>query len=640
MGYPVFKSRTFRFACLILAFLLGMGALPLGGVRTAHATALIPLPIMVDNLPYVTDGFSADNVGAVGSNKLFWTTGTATTAIDGSDGVLRLVDETVPVGSGTAVRSNRIKLNGGFSTYFRFKMSRSDLLNPADGLCFIVYKADSAEIKTGTYGPGLGYAGIPHSVGIEFDIYQNYGVYDSVSYKDPSVRHVAIDINGDADHDPTTGADRTETPSYYKIDNNIYGNDINVWVDYDAENGDITVVWGTGATRTANSDNTLTRNIGDLLKDEEVFVGFSASTGGLMANHDIKRMYFDNEYVPGGLHPDDPSYVYVQAASTVGIVPDDASNPNSFDISLYDVNGNIMASQWVQIWIDGNDKGMFEIDETGVLHYPISEIAPTGEQHIIKAVDVSGGALNSKSFACSLKADTTDNNIGHALELTFPATPSYEAAITGVTYGGEPLQLGRDYTISSGKLTLLPSGGNPALRSVGESEVIIFANGYGNATVIQTILAAPESPASPNPVKPATGQPVPTMFHGMSLSANIPNRSGEVVTRRGFVYSALEKTPLIGKAGVETIDAGYGAGAFTATITGLIPGKTYYVRAFARAQSGTSYGEIMSITIPLGDGVADIPKTGEASASFPVLLLGMAATMLAIVGCYRKKQAK
>ncbi len=68
--------------------------------------------------------------------------------------------------------------------------------------------------------------------------------------------------------------------------------------------------------------------------------------------------------------------------------------------------------------------------------------------------------------------------------------------------------------------------------------------------------------------------------------------SGHPVTARGVCWSTSH-TPTI--SGSHTTD-GSGVGSFTSSLTGLTDGVTYYVRAYATIDEGTSYGNEVSFT--------------------------------------------
>jgi hypothetical protein len=67
---------------------------------------------------------------------------------------------------------------------------------------------------------------------------------------------------------------------------------------------------------------------------------------------------------------------------------------------------------------------------------------------------------------------------------------------------------------------------------------------------------------------------------------------GSPVTARGVVW-AKTPNPVLGT--LKTVD-GADKGTFTSTITGLVPGTTYYVRAYATNGAGTAYGEELTLT--------------------------------------------
>ena len=77
-----------------------------------------------------------------------------------------------------------------------------------------------------------------------------------------------------------------------------------------------------------------------------------------------------------------------------------------------------------------------------------------------------------------------------------------------------------------------------------------------------------------------------------SSGGNIAADGGATVTERGVVWSTAE-SPTINDS--KTTD-GEGSGAFTSQLSGLSPGTTYYLRAYATNEAGTSYGEERSFS--------------------------------------------
>jgi hypothetical protein len=85
---------------------------------------------------------------------------------------------------------------------------------------------------------------------------------------------------------------------------------------------------------------------------------------------------------------------------------------------------------------------------------------------------------------------------------------------------------------------------------------------------------------------------------------------GADITERGFCWGASEN-PTIAN---DFIASGDGTGEFEADLTGLAPGTTYYIRAYATNSTGTSYGDNISITT--GGAAAKIYMVGAATGGW------------------------
>ncbi|MCC3156310.1 Ig-like domain-containing protein [Hymenobacter sp. 15J16-1T3B] len=97
---------------------------------------------------------------------------------------------------------------------------------------------------------------------------------------------------------------------------------------------------------------------------------------------------------------------------------------------------------------------------------------------------------------------------------------------------------------------------------------------------------------------PAVSTAAPTTITGTSavLGGNVTSDGGASISGRGVVYSSSNTTPTIGGAGVTTDPNGTGTGTFSEPVSGLAPGTTYYVAAYATNAAGTSYGTVRSFT--------------------------------------------
>ena len=76
---------------------------------------------------------------------------------------------------------------------------------------------------------------------------------------------------------------------------------------------------------------------------------------------------------------------------------------------------------------------------------------------------------------------------------------------------------------------------------------------------------------------------------------NVTSDGGASVTERGVVYST-NPNPVITNLSNTIRPCGSGTGVFTYNMTGLQSGTTYYVRAYAKNDVGTAYGEEVSFT--------------------------------------------
>ena len=76
---------------------------------------------------------------------------------------------------------------------------------------------------------------------------------------------------------------------------------------------------------------------------------------------------------------------------------------------------------------------------------------------------------------------------------------------------------------------------------------------------------------------------------------NVTSDGGTSSTERGVVYST-NPNPVITNLSNTILPCGSGAGSFTCNLTGLQLNTTYYIRAYAKNDAGTAYGEEMSFT--------------------------------------------
>ena len=251
------------------------GALP--ALTATSASADTPLP--PDCVEKAYPGF-----GSAGDLTL---NGRAAVVNTGDGSVLRVTNNGFS-GAGSAFTTQKAALHdgGSFSTAFSFRAS-GQAGGGADGLVFTVQNVDN---NVGSIGGGLGYQGIPQSIGVEFDDWFNGG-YDSDD------NHVGIDVNGDIN------SVRRQNLAPINID---AGQRIYVWVDYDGSANQLEVRVASTATRPTAANLSYGINLpatlgGSGAPAEDAFLGFTSATGAAAANFDVIDWSFRNCYQPVGV---------------------------------------------------------------------------------------------------------------------------------------------------------------------------------------------------------------------------------------------------------------------------------------------------------------------------------------------------
>ena len=177
-----------------------------------------------------------------------------------------------------------IPVSSAFTTTFQFQITprSTSATSIGDGFAFVIQGAPAGAATLGTTGLGMymGYAGIPNSIAIEFDTYQNTG------YEDPSSPHIGIQSLGTAanspDHTPATGA-RLVTPVTATFAD---GNQHTATITYD---GTSTISVYLDGSATPLVSGTVTGGLNTFLglSGGNAYVGFTAATGGAQEDSDI-----------------------------------------------------------------------------------------------------------------------------------------------------------------------------------------------------------------------------------------------------------------------------------------------------------------------------------------------------------------
>jgi hypothetical protein len=193
----------------------------------------------------------------------------------------------MPSQSGSAFLSSPISLlnQNSFSAFFQFRLSNpggmvdSDGVQGADG---IVFTLQTVSNTAGGNGGGIGFSGLPNSVGVEFDTWNNGGVDNT------NGNHVGINLNGNMASNPLVAM----TPTLN--DGSIYS----AWVDYNGLIDNLEVRLAQSNIRPVTPLLSKIVDLEAILGSSNAYVGFTSGTGGAYNDHDILNFTFEDEFKP------------------------------------------------------------------------------------------------------------------------------------------------------------------------------------------------------------------------------------------------------------------------------------------------------------------------------------------------------
>ncbi len=140
-----------------------------------------------------------------------------------------------------------------------------------------------------------------------------------------------------------------------------------------------------------------------------------------------------------------------------------------------------------------------------------------------------------------LAADTTDNEVGQAVDITFTDDAAWRDAITDITVNGT--SIAGKYTVSDGMITIAAD----VFTAAGDYEVVVKATGYSDVGVIQTINSTSvDTPKYTLSVVADSVYTPGTNEHGINTMTVNNGMSG-------LKYFAVGVTALISHEGSETV---------------------------------------------------------------------------------------
>ncbi|RZJ11045.1 MAG: hypothetical protein EOP39_07210 [Rubrivivax sp.] len=244
--------------------------------RSLLATAALALAAIAPPAEAALVVDYANFMGACGSTL----TCVGATAVTGG-GDLRITPSSG--GSGAGYSTSAISLGAGatFSTTFQFRMSQAGGIDPADGFTFVLAKASSG---LGGAGGGMGYYGVPDSVAIEFDTFDNGETGAS--------NHIGLDTGGSLASSPVGSPYGV---SYCHLFDGSYladgcmsnGKVWTAYINYDGTTKKLNVGVQQDGLSLIQMITDYSVDIANYLDTTTAYVGFTAATGAGVQNHDI-----------------------------------------------------------------------------------------------------------------------------------------------------------------------------------------------------------------------------------------------------------------------------------------------------------------------------------------------------------------
>jgi len=261
-------------------------------------------------------------------------TAPATDAYAGNAPALQLTSASAnQAGSAFSTTAVQLSHNASFSTAFAFQLSNGGGINDgnsppnplgADGLVFVL-NTNVHGNSVGSSGQGVGYQGIPNSVGIKFDTWQDGGG-SFPQDNDPNGNFVAIYTNGSTLYNPAAATGSGPANTYYTPATSMKNGDTwYAWVDYNGLTDVLSVSLSDGVdARPGVPDLTETINLDSILgAAPAVYAGFTSGTGGAWDQTDVLNWQFNDNYQPinqvGGSVPDSGPGLALVAAVIAGL---------------------------------------------------------------------------------------------------------------------------------------------------------------------------------------------------------------------------------------------------------------------------------------------------------------------------------
>jgi len=193
---------------------------------------------------------------------------------------------------------------------------------------------------------------------------------------------------------------------------------------------------------------------------------------------------------PGRINSNVTTFTYTIGNESPSLTADITNNSVGQDIDITFTDDSDWRSAITGVTVnDSTLNSNYYTVTAGNLNIASSAFSSPGTYSIVVTADNFTNASVDQTIngntPPSLTADTTDNTVGKAIDITFVDNTAWRAAITGVTVNSSSLN-SNDYTVTAGNLNIVSS----VFSSQGTYAVVVTATDYPDTGVNQTINAA------------------------------------------------------------------------------------------------------------------------------------------------------
>lgn len=187
---------------------------------------------------------------------------------------------------GTAFSTSAIDPQQSFQTSFAISMHDGTAVKPADGMALVIQSSlQGASAMSPSIGGSLGYNGIAPSLAVEFDPFYNPEALD------PLKPHISINPGTTGAHIACAVEGPAAPPCGASLPFPLYGSPLYVWVDFDSASQHLKVFVSQAPAKPAAPLLDQLVSMGPL--GTAAYIGFTASTGGNTAVHDLLSWSFN-----------------------------------------------------------------------------------------------------------------------------------------------------------------------------------------------------------------------------------------------------------------------------------------------------------------------------------------------------------